>query len=57
MNSQHKLGITYIAVRGVAAIYYTAVELEKRNGEQTDRKQTDRESNYRGHSNPDGSPG
>ena len=33
-----------------AALYYTGVELEKIY--ETHREQTDRESNYRGHSNP-----
>ena len=45
-----------MVVRGAAAIYYTAVGLEKSNREQitdrqrTDNRQTDREFNYRGHS-------
>ena len=38
--------IEIFIVRQCAAIYYIAVGLEKSN-----REQTDRESNYRGHSN------
>ena len=47
INSQSKLGITYITVRGAAAMYYTVVGLEKYDREQrTDRKQrTDRQRN------------
>ena len=40
---------------GAVAFYYTAVELEKMW--QTEKRQTDRETNDRRHSNPDGSPG
>ena len=44
--------------RHTVDLYYTAVGLEKMNREQRDRQRTENiETNYRGHSYPDGLPG